>query len=163
MYHFPFNISTVVDLLEDKHVSWATYQENMPADEFYGFKCVSAYLSQPFFLLPPLSSSLTHAYSYLAPNYISPTSKPYPYYVRKHNPLVIYDAISQDPQRVKRIRTFNDFANDVVNGTLPQWVFVTPNMVHLGSLSLSSFLPPSLLPFLLLFIFPLRFVIRHLS
>ncbi|KAJ7933410.1 phosphoesterase family-domain-containing protein [Mycena leptocephala] len=68
--------------------------------------------------------------SYLAPNYISPTSKPYPYYVRKHNPLVIYDAISQDPQRVKRIRSFNDFANDVVNGTLPQWVFVTPNMVN---------------------------------
>ncbi|KAJ7889663.1 phosphoesterase family-domain-containing protein [Mycena leptocephala] len=105
MYHIPSNISTVVDLLEDKHVSWATYQENMPADEFYGF-------------------------NYLAPNYISPTSKPYPYYVRKHNPLVIYDAISQDPQRVKRIRTFNDFANDVVNGTLPQWVFVTPNMVN---------------------------------
>ncbi|KAJ7848900.1 hypothetical protein B0H13DRAFT_2674906 [Mycena leptocephala] len=32
MYHLLFNISTVVDLLEDKHVSWATYQENMPAD-----------------------------------------------------------------------------------------------------------------------------------
>jgi hypothetical protein len=113
MYHIPSNISTVVDLLEDKHVSWATYQENVPADEF------SAYLSQPFFL-PPLSLSVTRAYSYLAPNYMLPTSKPYPYYVRKHNPLVIYDAISQDQQRVKRIRTFNDFANDVVNGTLPQ-------------------------------------------
>jgi hypothetical protein len=53
MYHFPFNISTVVDLLEDKHVSWATYQENMPADEFYGFKCVC--LSLPA-ILPPSSS-----------------------------------------------------------------------------------------------------------
>jgi phospholipase C len=50
--------------------------------------------------------------------------------VRKHNPAVIYDAISQDPGRAARIRTFNDFANDVVNGTLPQWVFVTPNMVR---------------------------------
>ncbi|KAJ7928165.1 hypothetical protein B0H13DRAFT_1597788, partial [Mycena leptocephala] len=38
MYNIPSNISTVVDLLEDKHVSWATHQENMPADEFYGFK-----------------------------------------------------------------------------------------------------------------------------
>ncbi|KAJ7870217.1 hypothetical protein B0H13DRAFT_1896276 [Mycena leptocephala] len=76
MYHIPSNISTVVDLLEDKH----------------------------------LSGTQLHL----------PTSKPYPYYVRKHNPLIIYDAISQDPQRVKRIRTFNDFANDVVNGTLPQ-------------------------------------------
>jgi len=105
MYHIPSNISTVVDLLEDKGVTWATYQESMPADEYYG-------------------------YLYNAANYLSPTSAAYPYYVRKHNPLMIYDAVSQDPQRVKRIRTFNDFANDVVNGTLPQWVFVTPNMVN---------------------------------
>ncbi|KAJ7933430.1 hypothetical protein B0H13DRAFT_2306829 [Mycena leptocephala] len=34
MYHIPSNISTVIDLLEDKHVSWVTYQENMPAHEF---------------------------------------------------------------------------------------------------------------------------------
>ncbi|KAJ7438392.1 phosphoesterase family-domain-containing protein [Mycena galericulata] len=104
MYHIPSNISCVVDLLEDKGVSWATYQENMPTDEYYGV-------------------------SYTAPNYASPASAPYPYYMRKHNPLMVYDAVSQDPQRVARIRTFNDFANDVVNGTLPQWVFVTPNMV----------------------------------
>ncbi|KAJ7844901.1 phosphoesterase family-domain-containing protein [Mycena olivaceomarginata] len=105
MYHIPSNITTVVDLLEDKDISWATYQENMAADSFYGF-------------------------TFSAPNYASPASAPYPYYVRKHNPLVIYDAISQDAGRAKRIRTFNDFANDVVNGTLPQWVFVTPNMVN---------------------------------
>lgn len=40
MYHIPSNISTVVDLLEDKGVSWAPYQENMPADEIYGYKCM---------------------------------------------------------------------------------------------------------------------------
>jgi hypothetical protein len=71
---------------------------------------------------------LTH--SFAAPNYASPESGPYPYYVRKHNPAVIYDAISQDSARAARIRTFNDFANDVVNGTLPQWLFITPNMVR---------------------------------
>lgn len=37
MYHIPSNITTVVDLLEDKDISWATYQENMAADSFYGF------------------------------------------------------------------------------------------------------------------------------
>ncbi|KAJ7241307.1 phosphoesterase family-domain-containing protein [Mycena haematopus] len=105
MYHIPSNITTIVDLLEDKDISWATYQENMPADEFYGFE-------------------------FAAPNYASPESGTYPYYMRKHNPLVIFDAISQDPARVKRLRTFNDFANDVVNGSLPQWIFVTPNMVN---------------------------------
>ena len=29
-YHIPSNISTIVDLLEAKNISWATYQENMP-------------------------------------------------------------------------------------------------------------------------------------
>ncbi|KAF7337154.1 hypothetical protein MVEN_02153400 [Mycena venus] len=125
MYHVPSNISTVVDLLEDKQVSWATYQESIPSDGFYGFL-------------------------YNAPNYASPASGTYPYYQRKHNPLVIFDAISQDPARAKRIRSFNDFANDVVNGapasalpaywhpiysftllgTLPQWVYITPNIVE---------------------------------
>ncbi|KAF7369669.1 Phosphoesterase-domain-containing protein [Mycena venus] len=105
MYHIPSNISTVVDLLEDKGVSWASYQENMPADGFYGV-------------------------NYKAKNYLFPGSADYPYYVRKHNALMTYDAVSQDAKRVKRIRTFNDFANDVVNGTLPQWVFVTPNIVN---------------------------------
>ncbi|KAJ6454370.1 phosphoesterase family-domain-containing protein [Mycena sanguinolenta] len=105
MYHIPSNISCIVDLLEERGVTWATYQENMPADSYYG-------------------------YSYSATNYISPSSPAYPYYMRKHNPLAIYDSVAQDAQRVKRIRTFNDFANDVVHGILPQWVFVTPNMVN---------------------------------
>ncbi|KAJ7110928.1 phosphoesterase family-domain-containing protein [Mycena epipterygia] len=105
MYHVPSNISTVIDLLEAKRISWATYQENMPANAFYG-------------------------YSYTAPNYGNASAAPYTYYVRKHNPLMIYDSVSQDPKRSGRIRSFNDFANDVVNGTLPQWVFVTPNMIN---------------------------------
>ncbi|KAJ7483479.1 phosphoesterase family-domain-containing protein [Mycena latifolia] len=105
MYHIPSNISTVIDLLEEKRVSWATYQENMPEDAYYGF-------------------------TYTATNYGDSSAAPYTYYVRKHNPLIVYDSISQDAARVKNIRTFNDFANDVVNGTLPQWVFVTPNMVN---------------------------------
>ncbi|KAJ7144285.1 phosphoesterase family-domain-containing protein [Mycena epipterygia] len=105
MYHIPSNISTVIDLLEAKDISWATYQENIPSNAFYG-------------------------YSYTAPNYGDPSAAPYTYYVRKHNPLMIYDSVSQDPKRTERIRSFNDFANDVVNGTLPQWVFVTPNMIN---------------------------------
>ncbi|KAF8126670.1 phosphoesterase family-domain-containing protein [Mycena galopus ATCC 62051] len=105
MLHIPSNVSCIVDLLEEREVTWATYQENMPADSFYG-------------------------YSYTATNYISPGAVPYEYYMRKHNPLMIYDAVSQDAERVKRVRSFNDFANDVVNGTLPQWLFVTPNMVN---------------------------------
>lgn len=32
------SISTVVDLLEEKNISWATYMESMPADGYQGFK-----------------------------------------------------------------------------------------------------------------------------
>lgn len=32
------SISTVIDLLEEKNISWASYMENMPSDGFQGFK-----------------------------------------------------------------------------------------------------------------------------
>jgi hypothetical protein len=32
------SISTVVDLLEAKNISWASYQENIPFDGYEGFK-----------------------------------------------------------------------------------------------------------------------------
>ncbi|KAF8342583.1 phosphoesterase family-domain-containing protein [Cantharellus anzutake] len=56
----------------------------------------------------------------------------YGYYVRKHNPLIIHDAISNKTSRARRIRNFNDFAADVSAGALPQWVLITPNMVNDG-------------------------------
>jgi hypothetical protein len=37
----------------------------------------------------------------------------YTYYVRKHNPLVIYDSVGLNSTRAARIRNFNDFAVDV--------------------------------------------------
>ena len=33
----PANVSTVVDLLESKGISWAEYQEGMPSSGFTGF------------------------------------------------------------------------------------------------------------------------------
>jgi acid phosphatase len=34
----PQNVSTVVDLLEDKWISWAEYQEDLPYTGFEGFQ-----------------------------------------------------------------------------------------------------------------------------
>jgi len=59
-------------------------------------------------------------------NYTNPDN--YTYYVRKHNPLVIFDSVGQNTTRAARIRNFNDFAVDVDNDTLSQWIFVTPNL-----------------------------------
>lgn len=100
----PHNVSTLIDLLETKNISWATYQENMPTDAFAG--------------------------DFPEPNYIDPSAGTYQYYKRKHNPHVIANSIAAVPERAQRIRNFNDFAVDVNASALPQHVFVTPNMVN---------------------------------
>ncbi|KAJ7727629.1 phosphoesterase family-domain-containing protein [Mycena olivaceomarginata] len=107
----PVQVSpTVVDLLEDKGVTWATYQESMPADEFYGFRLQRE-------------------------DYIIPGSADYPFYVRKHKPAGDLRRDLAGPQaREAHPHVQNDFANDAVNGTLPQWIFVTPNMVGVSLL-----------------------------
>ncbi|KAI0246091.1 phosphoesterase family-domain-containing protein [Lactifluus subvellereus] len=107
LYHIPPNISTIVDLLEEKKISWASYQENLPFDGFEGF-------------------------NFSSKNYVNTSAPNYAYYVRKHDPLIIYDSVTSVPSRRSRIRNFNDFAVDVNASALPQWVFVTPNMVNDG-------------------------------
>ncbi|EPS93298.1 hypothetical protein FOMPIDRAFT_1170659 [Fomitopsis schrenkii] len=102
----PMNISTIVDLLDQKNISWASYQESMPYDGYTG-------------------------YNYTSFDYISGTGA-YTYYVRKHNPLVIFDSVSNVTERALRIRNFNDFAKDVNASAIPQWSFITPNLVNDG-------------------------------
>lgn len=94
--YIPTNMSTVVDLLDQKNISWATYQENMPTDAYEGYNFTN--------------------------------SDNYTYYVRKHNPLVIYESVANISTRAARIRNFNDFAVDVGNDSLSQWIFITPNL-----------------------------------
>jgi Phosphoesterase family len=71
-------------------------------------------------------------YSFSSKNYVNTSAANYVFYVRKHDPLVIYDSIASVPSRLSRIRNFNDFAVDVNASALPQWLFVTPNMVNDG-------------------------------
>lgn len=52
--------------------------------------------------------------------------------MRKHDPLIIYDSVASVPSRRANIRNFNDFAADVNASALPQWMFVTPNMLDDG-------------------------------
>ncbi|EKM52917.1 uncharacterized protein PHACADRAFT_176901 [Phanerochaete carnosa HHB-10118-sp] len=106
-YNIPANISTVIDLLEDKNISWACYQENMPSDGYQGFNFVS-------------------------PNYLNASAPDYTFYMRKHNPAILYDSIVSVPSRLARIRNFNDLAADVNASAIPQWLFITPNMVNDG-------------------------------
>ncbi|KAL1948429.1 hypothetical protein VTO73DRAFT_12504 [Trametes versicolor] len=105
-YHIPQNVSTIVDLLEAKNISWASYQENMPYDGFTGF-------------------------NFTQNNYLSNDGN-YTYYVRKHNGLIVFDSVANVSDRALRIRNFNDFANDLKADVIPQWNFITPNLVNDG-------------------------------
>ncbi|KAH0585495.1 hypothetical protein H2248_008733 [Termitomyces sp. 'cryptogamus'] len=53
-------------------------------------------------------------------------------YVRKHNPLVIYESVNQFPSRLNKIKNFTLFEQDLANDALPQWMFITPNMTNDG-------------------------------
>ncbi|KAF8306372.1 hypothetical protein DL93DRAFT_2179632 [Clavulina sp. PMI_390] len=103
-YHVPENITTVVDLLEEKDISWATYQENMPRTAWAG--------------------------DFSQSNYVTGANTSYTYYLRKHNPPIIHDVIANDTRRAARVRNFNDFAADIKANAIPQWVFITPNIVN---------------------------------
>ncbi|KAI1324057.1 acid phosphatase [Xylariaceae sp. FL0255] len=95
------NVSTVIDLLEDKHISWAAYQEDMPYSGFEGF----AWVNQK-----------TGANDY----------------VRKHDPPVIFNANSENLDRLAVIKNTTMFYKDLAANELPQWMFITPNMTSDG-------------------------------
>jgi len=94
----PANVSTVVDLLESKGITWAEYQEGMPSTGFTGFD----------FNDPDGANK----------------------YVRKHNPLIIYNSVADIPARTANIKNFTLFEQDLNNNDLPQWMFITPNMTN---------------------------------
>ncbi|KAL2015029.1 hypothetical protein VTK56DRAFT_6443 [Thermocarpiscus australiensis] len=98
---FPANISTVVDLLDTKGISWAAYQEDLPYPGFQGFN---------------FSNQQTFANDY----------------VRKHNPLVLFDNIAKNATRAAQIKSFVNLTSDLESKKLPQWSFVTPNMTNDG-------------------------------
>ncbi|CAI7617802.1 unnamed protein product [Penicillium glandicola] len=51
-------------------------------------------------------------------------------YVRKHNPLVLYDSVTNDAVRPRQIKNFTTFYEDLEHHRLPQHMFITPNMTN---------------------------------
>ena len=53
-------------------------------------------------------------------------------YVRKHNPLILFDSITNNATALSLIKSFSGFDDDLKAQTLPQWAFFTPNMTNDG-------------------------------
>lgn len=102
------NISTVVDLLESKGVSWAHYQEDMPRAGYNG-------------------NSYTNP-SHPRDNYQRKHNPAIHFHSVTDNP----DRLS----RIKNMSISNqnesDFHRDLNANRLPQWMFITPNMWNDG-------------------------------
>ncbi|KAK6854654.1 Acid phosphatase [Apiospora arundinis] len=53
-------------------------------------------------------------------------------YVRKHNPLMSFDSVTSEPNRLAKSKNLTMFYNDLAADKLPQWMFITPNMTSDG-------------------------------
>ncbi|KAJ9160791.1 Phosphoesterase [Coniochaeta hoffmannii] len=95
------NVSTVLDLLDTKGISWGEYQEDQPYSGFEGM------------------------------GYVNQQNKKNDY-VRKHNPAVIYNSVAKEEDRLAKLKNLTMFYSDLEANTLPQWMFITPNMTSDG-------------------------------
>lgn len=49
-----------------------------------------------------------------------------------HSPLVMFDSVASDPERLALIKNLSYFDKDLADQKLPQWMFITPNMTSDG-------------------------------
>ncbi|KAH7021286.1 phosphoesterase family-domain-containing protein [Microdochium trichocladiopsis] len=97
----PKNVSTIVDLLNDKRISWSAAMESIPSPGYLG----NASLAEDGYTVD---------------------------YVRKHNPFASYDSIANHGFKLINVRSLDDFKRSLAEGTVPQFVMMSPNMLHDG-------------------------------
>jgi phosphatidylinositol-3-phosphatase len=51
-------------------------------------------------------------------------------YERKHNPFVSYADVQSNPDRMANIVDFTQFASDLANGDVPNYVWISPDQCH---------------------------------
>ncbi|KAI1364516.1 phosphoesterase family-domain-containing protein [Xylaria arbuscula] len=102
----PSNVSTIVDLLESRQVSWKGYFEGLPGPGYMGEASVGL----------PENQSPNGTWDY----------------VRKHNPFVSYDSVNHDGSRLLNVQSFDEFQDDFAAGVVPQFVMMSPNMLNDG-------------------------------
>jgi acid phosphatase len=48
--------------------------------------------------------------------------------MRKHDPLIIFESVTNDAVRPRQIKNFTSFYDDLKHERLPQYSFITPSM-----------------------------------
>jgi acid phosphatase len=96
-------ITSIVDLLEPKRLTWRNYAEDLPAD--YTQQAANNYPSIP-------QDAATFA--------------------RKHVPFLSFPNIVTNPERLANIVDGSQFAVDLAAGNLPNYSWYTPNLINDG-------------------------------
>jgi hypothetical protein len=113
----PLQQRTLVDLLEEKHVSWKAYMEGYPGSPWN-----NAWKSPPY----PASQAPADQ----APDNGTDLAR----YFRKHNAFASFHSIQKDPARWGKIVDDGQFWRDVQGGaeTLPEYGWFTPDIWNDG-------------------------------
>jgi len=110
------SVETIVDLLEAKGVSWSEYQEDSPYSGFEG-----NYVNQK-----TGANDYVRKHKYVPCLFLCKQKL-----TETNSPLVSYDSITSNLDRLAKIKNFTMFDNDLKNNKLPQWIWITPNMSEL--------------------------------
>lgn len=108
-------VTSIVDLLEAKGLTWKAYAEDLPDD--YNQQNLECY-----------QVNMRHASNPAAWKF---PLEPFPF-ARKHVPFLSFPHIFTNPARSARIVNEKAFSKDIQEGALPAFSWYTPNLVNDG-------------------------------
>jgi hypothetical protein len=110
----PLSQETLADRLTSKGLSWKAYMESYKPVAF------------PPQLTPVMSQSDPTKVDETAS--VRQTILDYPPYMNIHNAFVRFQSIMEDEKQWRRIQSSYDFLRDALNGTLPEYSWLTPDV-----------------------------------
>ena len=111
-----FTQPTVVDRIHQKGLQWRAYMEAYRPIEF------------PPKLTPVMQSDADGTTTIDQVATSKQTILDYPPYINAHNPFVRFQSILGQREQWERIGTIYDFYRDCLNGTLPEYSWITPGV-----------------------------------
>ena len=121
MVRIPSNVATVVDLLESKNISWSGYFEDMPGPGYMGNASDGSTGDGAWDYVRKHKCVLTSFSMELCSSLTVPSS-----------PFVSFDSITNEGERLLNLDSFDVFQRALKTRQVPQFVFMSPNMMNDG-------------------------------
>jgi hypothetical protein len=124
----PLQQKTIVDLLVEKGLGWRAYMEGYQPVEF------------PPQLTPVMTQQTPPAVDMAAS--VKHTILDYPPYMNSHNAFVRFQSIMQNKDQWERIDSLYGFLRDALDGTLPEYSWISPHIWNDGHYLFGSYDEP---------------------